>query len=202
MKKYLLLTAIVVLLAYVILPRTASRVNASAEEYAVYSAVIANMFDGERVTFDTGAKIKLLVIQDVTATDPTTRDDSRQDDQYFRRMFSTLTEGVAKDYRAKNNKPVRLVDSFGFIVKHVLVDKQEVDKIFIGGGSWEEFYKRYPDSGGFIILSRVGFNAAMNQALVYIQHGCGGLCGTGHYVLLEKSVDRWRVVNRNMVWIS
>jgi hypothetical protein len=42
----------------------------------------------------------------------------------------------------------------------------------------------------------------MNQALVYIEHGCGGLCGTGHYVLLEKGVDGWKVIKRSMVWIS
>ena len=200
MKSYLLLTvATMVLLAQVVLPRTPSQAEASAEEYAVYSAVIENMFAGDRVTFDTQAKIKLLVIQNHTST---TGDNSNQDDQYFRRMFPTLTEGVVKDYRARNNEPARLKDSFDLKVKHVLVDKQEIEKIFNGGGWWEEFYKRYPDSGGLIIFSRAGFNAAMNQALVYIQHGCGGLCGTGHYVLLEKSVDGWRVVKRNMVWIS
>jgi hypothetical protein len=48
----------------------------------------------------------------------------------------------------------------------------------------------------------VGFNAAMNQAMVYIQHACGGLCGSGHYVLLEKNADQWRVVKESMVWVS
>jgi len=69
-------------------------------------------------------------------------------------------------------------------------------------GSWNEFYKRHPNSEGVIVLSRVGFNAGMNQALLYIDHTCGGLCGTGHYVLLEKSHGAWRVVKREMVWVS
>jgi len=66
----------------------------------------------------------------------------------------------------------------------------------------EEFYKRYPGSSGLIILSRVGFNAAMNQAMIYIQHRCGGLGGTGYYVLLEKTADKWNLAKQNMVWVS
>ena len=171
MKKYVLLTTTVVLLAYSVMPRTPSQVEASAEEYAVYSALIANMFANNIVTFDSQAKIKLLVIQDTTDSP---RDYANLDEQYLKSIFPTLAEGVVKDYKARNNEPIRLKDSFEFNVKHVLVDKQEIDKIFKGGGSWEEFYKRYPDSGGFIILSRVGFNAATNQALVYFHTGAVG----------------------------
>ena len=191
MNKHLLLTAIVVLLTCPVqgTPRT---VDKSAEEYAVYSAAIANMFE---------TRSKLLVIQDATNTD-FTEPNSKLDDQSFRRLFPTLAEGVVKDYKAKNNRPVRLKDSFKLNVKHVLVDEQEIVKIFKGSGSWDDFYKRYPDSGGLIVLSRVGFNAAMNQTMVYIQHACGGLCGSGHYVLLEKNADQWRVVKESMVWVS
>ncbi|HEY0763366.1 MAG TPA: hypothetical protein VGD61_13435 [Pyrinomonadaceae bacterium] len=198
MKKCLLLITIVVLASVV---PARSRVDASAEEYAVYSAVIAEMFAGDRVTFDTQAKIKLLVIKDLTDTDVLT-DYREQNEVYFGRMFPTLAAGVVKDYKARNKQPVRLKDSFDLNIKHLVVKKEKIEKIFAGRGWWQEFYKIYPDSGGLIVLSRVGFSRAMNQALVYIQHGCGGLCGTGHYVLLEKSGDRWQVVKRNMVWIS
>jgi hypothetical protein len=69
-------------------------------------------------------------------------------------------------------------------------------------GGWGEFYKRYPDSGGFISVSRPGFNKEMDQALIFIEHRCGDLCGTGHYILLEKSGDTWKVIQQNLVWIS
>jgi hypothetical protein len=114
MNKHLLPTIIVVLITYQVMPRTPSTVDTSAEEYAVYSAVIANMFE---------TKSKLLVIQDATATD-FTEESSKQDDQYFRRMFSTLAEGVVKDYKDRNNEPVRLKDSFKLKAKHVLIEKQ------------------------------------------------------------------------------
>lgn len=200
MKKYLLLTAIVVHLAYPVLQAMPSPMDASAEEYAVYSAVIANMFAGDGIRVDSTSKIQ-LVIQDATATE-FIRDTLKDDEPYFREMFPMLAEGVAEDYNVRNIKPSRLKDSFKLNLKHVMLKKPELDKIFNGGGGWEEFYKRYPGSSGFIILSRVGFNAVMNQALVYIHHGCGGLCGTGHYVLLEKSGNDWRAIKKNMVWIS
>ena len=45
----------------------------SPEEYAVYSALLAQMFAGERITFDSQGKIKLLVIGDQTTADPCAR---------------------------------------------------------------------------------------------------------------------------------
>lgn len=198
MKKCLLLITIVALASVV---PARGRVDASAEEYAVYSAVITEMFAGGRVTFDTQNKIKLLVIKDMTVTDVLT-DYEEQNEVYFGRMFPTLAEGVVKDYKARNKEPARLKDSFELNIKHVMVKKEKIEKMFAGRGWWQEFYKTYPDSGGLIVLSRVGFSPATNQALVYIQHGCGGLCGTGNYVLLEKSGARWQVVKRSMVWIS
>src|SRR5262245_66253123 len=43
--------------------------NISAEEYAIYAAVLRNMFAGDRVTFDTQAKVKVLVIEDRTVSE-------------------------------------------------------------------------------------------------------------------------------------
>lgn len=52
MKKYVLLTAVVGLLACSVMPRTSRPGYESAEEYAVYSALIAHMFAGDAVTFE------------------------------------------------------------------------------------------------------------------------------------------------------
>ncbi|HET6975131.1 MAG TPA: hypothetical protein VFI24_02325 [Pyrinomonadaceae bacterium] len=199
MKKYLLLTVIMVLLASLAPARTEGQ--ASTEEYAVYSAVIANMFPDEKRADDSKDKVIPLVILNVTGTDRP-RPKEVQGELYFKQMFPTLPAGVAQDYNARNNEPARLKESFDLKLKYILVDDKEIKKIFDVGRNWEEFYKRYPGSRGFILLSRVGFNAEMNQALVYIQHSCGGLCGTGNYMLLEKKDDRWQVVKRSMAWIA
>ena len=42
----------------------------------------------------------------------------------------------------------------------------EVIGAVLKAGNWEAFYKRYPESGGFIILSAVGFNKDQTRAIV------------------------------------
>lgn len=51
-------------------------------------------------------------------------------------------------------------------------------------------------------FSHIGFNPGRTQALVYVSYVCGGMCGDGHYVLLEKSGGRWRITDSVMAWIS
>src|SRR4051812_46834802 len=43
----------------------------------------------------------------------------------------------------------------------------EVTSSFLKAGDWEAFYKRYPESGGFIVLSALDFNKDQTRAIVY-----------------------------------
>ena len=61
-------------------------------------------------------------------------------------------------------------------------------------GAWEGFYKRYPDSGGYIVMSAVGFNKEKTRAMVYTGSSCGGLCGRWRFHLLEKFHGKWKEV--------
>ena len=70
----------------------------------------------------------------------------------------------------------------------VLADKL---RSAIQTGSWEGFYQQYPDSGGWIELSAVGFNDDKTVAVVYMGHHCGGLCGGGGFHILEKKDGQW-----------
>jgi hypothetical protein len=70
---------------------------------------------------------------------------------------------------------------------------------------WEGFYKKYPKSAGFWQFSRPGYNFTRDEALLYVGHSCGGLCGTGHLDLLSQQNEQngqWTVKNRMMLWIS
>jgi hypothetical protein len=51
-------------------------------------------------------------------------------------------------------------------------------------------------------VSRIGFNAAGDQALLYCDHSCGSLTGEGEVILLEKVDGEWRVMRRVGLWIS
>lgn len=195
-------TALVVSAVVVGQPRASTQAEVSAEEYSVYSAVIGEMFAGGKVTFDTEAKVKLLVIKEHTVNE-SVRAGMENHLKYLTQQFPSISQQTIDDYAGKNREAYQLRDSFELKLNHTLVKKCEIEGMFKSRMTgWEEFYKRFPDSGGLVGVSRVGFNPKMNQALMYVEHGCGGLCGTGHYVLLNKVEGRWKVAKLLQAWIS
>lgn len=173
-----------------------------AEKYAVYSALLKDMYVNDG--------IKLLVIG--TADHCPKTPDEKAPDADAEQMASDLGNGLpgleratVEDFVARSNRCEPLGRRFELPVDYVLVTRKELDRLFgrgdVGGG-WERFYKKYPGSAGIISLSNVGFNAAMDQALVAPSKGCGGLCGAGYYVLLAKRDGVWRVQSKSMTWVS
>jgi len=53
-----------------------------------------------------------------------------------------------------------------------------------------------------VTWSRVGFNADGTQALFYESYRCGGLCGTGRYMVMEKRSGGWVIGANIVVWVS
>jgi hypothetical protein len=72
----------------------------------------------------------------------------------------------------------------------------------VNQNGWEMFYSRHPDTPGITSVSRVGFNAAMDQALVYIGTESHWLAGAGYYVLMKKVDGVWGIDQQVMTWIS
>jgi hypothetical protein len=70
------------------------------------------------------------------------------------------------------------------------------------GTTTREFEARFPNNLGLFVVSRVGLNLNKTEALLYIEHFCGGLCGGGEYVLLRKVNGVWHVVDHHDTWVS
>ena len=49
-----------------------------------------------------------------------------------------------------------------------------------------DFEARFPNNLGYFVVSHVGLNLNKTEALLYVDHLCGGLCGGGEYVLMRK----------------
>jgi hypothetical protein len=115
---------------------------------------------------------------------------------------------VVHDFVEQNSRPRTLQPGFDIGRDYMLVPSKDIEAEFIGAptGDWSTFYARYPNSGGFIELSAVGFDSTKTRAIVYGAHHCGGLCGKGAYHLMEKTGGQWREANINDVefclWIS
>lgn len=87
-------------------------------------------------------------------------------------------------------------------LKVTAISDQEVKEIFEGKGQWQEFYKRYPNSQGVSVLSRVAYNAEKTQALLYVGTMSNMLAGEGELVLFEKQGSDWKIKHHGIVWVS
>jgi hypothetical protein len=172
--------------SFVFSSSSASQADLPAEEYAVYAAVLG------------GDERSVLVVKDHTIAA------GRTDEgwQNLRQQLAPLSQDVISDFRSKNEKVHELMNVFGRKAKYVLIGKKEFEKIFRAGpNGWKEFRRRYGNIY-YYQFSRVGFNAAMSQALVYSEYSCPGTCGQGEYLLLSKYEGEWRVVKKYPVWFS
>jgi len=149
------------------------------EAYIVYAALLPD----NQIWGNWASKAKSLVIQQETTTRTVNGQECLPRGIEVREAWL----GVVDDYKKQNQMPRLLVRSFPLEKPYDLVESQQILTV----PSWDSFYTRYPESGGFIQLSAVGFNADKSKALVYISHHCGTLCGTGGYVFLEKRDGKW-----------
>lgn len=119
------------------------------------------------------------------------------------RPFPPLKRTTIDAFREVNKKQASLRRSFHLGVDYELVDSTQLEPFFKrGGGDWPAFYKRFPSSSGIVRFSRIGFSEDGMQALFYLNNHCGGLCGTGMYVVMEKRNGRWAIEREIEMWIS
>jgi len=180
-------------------------------EYRVLSAYITSEFTGDKGEHRVGHQVSKIVIGEETQTD---LDDSHiQDDdgkqiswkkisKYLHKQAPGLQVATLDSFRYGGAHQVSFATLFHVPVIYELVDKAEIDAIFEKGGWWTDYYKRYPNSQGFLTLSRVGFSPDGKQALFYTKNGCGGTCGTGTYVVMERADSGWKVLKEILIWVS
>lgn len=161
------------------------------EAYAVYSALLSS--NGTTVK----PSAQYLVIQQQTTAAES--QGCLPDGKEFRGSW----EDVLKDYLDRNQSPRVLSRSFWIDRPYKLITRGELSDAFRGEASrglkssaslsdrWKNYYRRFPSSPGYTVLSAVGFNGERTEALVYIAVHCGPLCGTGRYVFFVKRDGKW-----------
>jgi hypothetical protein len=162
------------------------------EEYAVYSAVITQMY----------VPTTLIVLRNEVAVVGS--------DAPFRPVLNQLTSlsrATMKDYDAKNKAPHPLKPLFTLPIPYVLIGQEEIDAVHqdqVAG--WKRFSEKYPGAPGIITVSRVGFNAWRTQALLLVAQSCAPMkptherCGRGHYVLLVKKNGTWEIEQEQLLY--
>jgi hypothetical protein len=162
------------------------------EEQAVYSFLLPEMY-----------KAAGFVIMDTTATDPGGVENTAQTLGYVLQNMHDVAPGTADSFRVRNEAAYSIRPDMDLGVEYVLLSQAERNQIFGQNQSgWEIFYSRYPNTPGITTLSRVGFNAALDQALVYLGTQSDWLAGAGYYILRKKANGFWTIDQKVMTWIS
>ena len=113
-----------------------------------------------------------------------------------------VEEETLDDYCNKNQVESQLIPG-DLGVNYVLVSEEEMSGLFENrGNGWASFRKKYPSANGLLTFSRVGFNKAHTQALVYVGWSCDFTCGNGGYVLLQKHGNKWSLKSVGGGWLS
>jgi hypothetical protein len=140
---------------------------------------------------------------DTTATDPGGVENTTQTLDYVLQNMHDLAPGTVDSFRVRNDTAHPIRPDMNFGSPYTLLSQAEKNQIFGQNQSgWEIFYNRYPQAPGITMLSRVGFNAVLDQALVYIGTQSNWLAGAGYYVLLKKVDGAWSIDQQVMTWIS
>jgi hypothetical protein len=112
--------------------------------------------------------------------------------------------GVAeavKDFCSRNAKDSTISPDRAPTLKHVLLLKEEFDRIFDleRQGGWGLFYEKYPDATGIITLSRPGFGLDGNTAVIYMAFAWDWLGAYGNIYVYRKQNGKW---SRYQLWHS
>ena len=178
----------------VIVPNAPMSVPQS-EELAVYSAVIEQAYHESNG--------KLVVIGDRTNDCPPYEKEANWEQNELNRLPEVGVDTFG-DYLLKNRRCASLSESSDLRIKYVVIPDEEVMDVIRSEdtGGWEAFYRKYPNSIGFLTFSRIGFNAEVNQALVYTGRYYGIRKGAGIHVLLSKRDGSWVVTRKSRAWRS
>jgi hypothetical protein len=171
---------------------TPSTLQLDEEEPAVYAALLQEMYSAAS-----------YVLMDTTATDPGGVSDTAATLERVLQNMRAVDPLTADSFSLRNDAAHTLRADMDLGASYVLLSQAEMNNIFgQNRDGWQFFYNQYPDAPGIITLSRVGFNDAFYQALVYIGTMSHYLAGAGYFVLLKKVNGVWIVDQQVMTWIS
>ena len=175
------------------------------EEYAVYVALITDKFLGKnkrvvvienRTSFNAGDEIIFFM---------TKPDLSRQlapaDERYswLGEKLGGISLETLTDFRAKDTRSYQVSPRLKLPAKYTLLSAEKVTRLF---QHWQGDRKD-PHSNGAFRFSRVGFNSAKTEALVYVGFSCGRHCSSySRFVVLTRTTEGWSTKSDYVTWIS
>ncbi len=163
------------------------------EEYAVYRSVIESQILP-------GHSYEQIVVGD--STNASGVQGWTYDRSVLLENLPALEDETLTDAVLRNDRDYPLENRFGLDLPVSFIADSDLDEIFTDSYGWVRFYRRYQGSPGILGFSRVGFNDAGDQALLYLAHLYGFLGAEGYAVLMTKQSGSWEVADSFLLWIS
>ncbi|HXH41324.1 MAG TPA: hypothetical protein VNN08_22035 [Thermoanaerobaculia bacterium] len=82
------------------------------------------------------------------------------------------------------------------------VTPSAIARIFANGPWWDRFYRRFPNSRGFVGFCGPVFNRDATEALIGVDYNCFGDCGWGGIVHLQRQDGKWVRLHEWLLYIS
>jgi hypothetical protein len=162
------------------------------EEYDVYNDLLESRFKGDEID-------RVLIIDHTRVNSPKHLE---QDLAAFQENTPLAPELVAS-FEERNQLSYLLNSVLDFGVEYQLLTQEEVDELrdLDEASGWKLLYEKYPNSYGFVYLSRVGFNADFSKALIFTESFHYDQPIIGGYYLMVKQDGRW-VVESGYEWMT
>ena len=169
----------------------------SDDESAVYSALLRDLYQA--------AKGRPIILSDQTALGVPPGMVANlpvQGPQTFN-FLDRISPEARQNYEDVNNhSSLHFQSPCKFAPECTLENLADVALQVKNAKAWHKFMTKHANTPGIIIVSRIGFNRARDQAVVYSGMSCGMLCGQGEFTWLTKHDGVWSVEASNVVWIS
>lgn len=162
------------------------------EEYNVYNDLLASQFSGDDID-------QVLIIDHTQVNPPNLLE---QDLSAFQEN-TVLTPALITSFMERNQQSHSLEPVFDFELEYQLWTEEDVNELrsLDEASGWKLFYEKYPNTYGFIYLSRVGFNFDFSQALIYMSSYHYEQPIQGNYYLMVKIDGHW-VIEASYGWNS
>ena len=137
----------------------------------------------------------ITVLRQATATD-TSMPSAQDTADFVRAGLPTVSDETIDDYLKNNEQIDQLPADMNIGVAYHLLSPAEWAELSQQPDWGSVLKERYPGTDGFMFFSRVGFNAAHDQALLYVGKLYGPMAVEAGYYALEKQDGQWRIVGQ------
>jgi heat shock protein HslJ len=161
----------------------------AGNEIAVYAELLRGWQGGQE---------QLVILNEIRTGAPGS--DIDETGNVVQQQFGSILP-LWENFRAKNSAPQVITGTLDIGFPTTFISTAEVEALFANGeqAGWPAFRQRYPGAQRIFSLSRVGFNAAGDEALVYLGIRSEQDTG-GFYNRLTLHYGIWKTAQGTRIW--